>query len=169
MATFELPPPDGPVDPRWLTPLVDTIESIDNVHRCYRLSPGDFSCLFKAARRERPDVYGYVHRLTGRALHLDADTNSYRFVESRHPAQGPGRFLRYRKLSSAFDHLALWELPWSHLEVAVRHKNFDADYLEAGYLDGVNLDGLGLDLDNGFGDSFHSDGKEANHGRLYMV
>lgn len=123
MTELEFPPRVGPVDARWWSPLVDTIDSIDGAHHClFRLLPSDFVCSYKAVRRDRPDVYAYQHRWTRRYLHLDAGMQPYRYVARRHPGEGTGRYLRYRNLDAALTSLALWETPWARYEVAVPHE-----------------------------------------------
>jgi hypothetical protein len=121
MTKIEYPPLAGPDDPAWWTPLKGAIQSIGGVHRSYRLLPSDFMYMYRAVRRERPDISAYQHRWTRHYLHLDAEGRPYRFVAAAHPAQGPGRYLRYRNLAAALDRLALWNVPSSRLEEAARH------------------------------------------------
>lgn len=127
MTKIEYPSSDGPYDPMWWAPLMGAIDSIGGVHRSYRLRPSDFMYTYRAVRRERPDVFAYKHRWTRHYLHLDAEGRPYRFVAAAHPAQGPGRYLRYRNLAAALDHLALWVVPGSRLEVATHHDAFGDD------------------------------------------
>lgn len=116
MSTLVFPPADQPLDPVWWSPLTDVLASIGGVHRRHRLTVDDLLPRFRVERRERPDVYAYRHRWTRRHLYLDADGRAYRYVAPRHPVAGSGRYLPYRKLESALDGLALWDVPRGHLD-----------------------------------------------------
>ncbi len=152
MTELVFPPREGPIDASWWAPLLDTIDSIDGAYRCrYRLLPSDFWCRYKAVRRDRPDVYAYQHRWTRRYLHLDAELHPYRYVATRHPAEGTGRYLRYRTLDAALVRLALWETPWARYEVAVPHEVPTAETLEL------------------LGEQPWSEREEADDGRLHVV
>jgi len=128
MTKIDVPPPDGPDDPAWWRPLEGAIDSIGGVHRSFRLRPSDFMYMHRAVRRERPDVYAYKHCWTRHFLHLDAEGRPYRYVAPARPAQGHGRYLRYRNLAAALDRLALWEVPSSTIEDATRHDPFGGGF-----------------------------------------
>lgn len=130
MTELVFPPSEGPIDPSWWAPLLDTIDAIDGAYSCrYRLLPSDFACSYKAVRRGRPDVYAYQHRWTRRYLHLDAEMHPYRYVATRHPADQAGRYLRHRNLDAALVRLALWDTPWARYEVAIPHEVPSAETL----------------------------------------
>ena len=155
MTKIEFPPLDGPYDPRWWTPLQSAIDSVGGVHRSYRLRPSDFMYMYCAVRRERPDVFAYKHRWTRHYLHLDAEGRPYRFVASAHPTQGTGRYLRYRNLAAALDHLALWEVPGSGLEEAARYNAFGDDDLEDEAVRVAPIDMALTEAEEGFDGRLH--------------
>ncbi len=111
MPTLEFPPEEDHIELSWWWPLMAVAGSVAGVERYRRLALDDFMVMFKAIRSGRPDVFAYQHGVTRGYLYLDAAVQPYRYVPSRDPTTGRGRYLRLRDLDAALVGLHLWELP----------------------------------------------------------
>lgn len=142
------PSGDGPLDDHWLRPLDLVARAIGGMPRYRHFDLGDFMIMGEAVRKPRPNLILYKHHWTRRYVNLDQAGHAYKYVCPRDwmTSHRSGRYLAYRDLLIAVDHLDLWELPWMKpgLESARHGLGADESWLlhpeEHGDLDGEELE-----------------------------
>ncbi len=135
LGNLVFPDEHDPLHPSWLEPLDLVAKAVAGNSRFRFFDPADFMIMNQVLRRSRPTLTLYKHYYTRLYLNLDGAGHAYRYIAPRDwlTSTHDGRYLPYRNLTDAIDHLELWYLPW--MKGGLEHERQGLDYDDAWQLD----------------------------------
>jgi hypothetical protein len=129
MANMRFPEPDELLECSWWCEPIHKVErAIAGEAFARYFSVDDFQLAGQLRRSGRPHLILQKHSLTRRYLNLDQDGHAYCYVAPRDPnSLSNGRYVPFRDLVEAIDHLDLYEVPWMTDEHAADRLGLDWD------------------------------------------